>query len=99
MEFLFCPTCVEIGSKSELVQIFYGSGTLGYDNNFIDEKGYSHWHNNTIYVHVYRCSNGHEFKNIRHNKCSTTGCNWGTGSGGTSKNIPVEDFFSEIGIS
>lgn len=93
---LICPTCKAIGLKSQLVSIFNGYATLGHSNDYIDENGQTHWHNPNFSINVYRCSNGHEFKHVKHNNCSVYGCGWSTGM---TQMVAVDDFYQELGIT
>jgi len=93
MEYI-CPACKKNSTKSQMVEIFHGSAKTGLENQYVDEEGRNHWHNPTVSISVYRCSNGHEIKYIRHANCST--CGWNTGN---SKIEVVEYFLHDLGIA
>lgn len=87
--------CQSEAEKSFVKELFSGSATLGIPESFYDEDGRYHYHGSTVFVVVYKCSNGHETRAVNHTACTTVGCTYKTGD---SKVDAVEYFLADIGI-
>lgn len=70
---LICPECKKNKDKSQLFEVFSGSGN-SQSSNFVDEVGFAHYHNSCYYLTVFRCTNGHFIKRRRYSLCSNTDC-------------------------
>lgn len=78
MSSLICPECKSIGSKSRLTEVFWGQYKNGGTESFVDENGSGHYHPSDNSVSIFQCSNGHNLKRTTSNKCSVSGCTFGS---------------------
>ena len=58
------------------MKIFHGYGSNGMIDAFIDEEGKHHYHNYNPTVSIYRCTDGHELKEVLYNSCAAVNCSW-----------------------
>lgn len=68
-ELKFCNQCVRYGQTSTLVVRERRAASNNQTEEFYDQNGKHHTHQNNRYRVIYECSNGHQFSEMVHKAC------------------------------